>query len=204
MPLKEVAICLSYCREGQSIADMLQKHRVFLLQHLDNLNGRLVRMSLRSERKESMSIFYDIRLKKIDEIPVRSRRQVFTTFPDELPTAIRTVLDEITALGSICSGAPIILYYDQEFIPTSCDVEVAWPVTDPKAVTGKLPAVLAASCLHVGPYDGLPEVYAAMFSWIHEQGYTTVYPTREVSLNDPAVTPAAQLVTEIVIPVEVK
>jgi len=35
----------------------------------------------------------------------------------------------------------MVLYYDQEFNPEKADIEVAWPVDDPKLANTTLPAV---------------------------------------------------------------
>lgn len=72
---------------------------------------------------------------------------------------------------------------------------------DPAAATNKLPAVRIAGLTHVGPYDGLEDAYAAVFTWLNEHGYQGTFPTREISLNDPAVTPPEKLVTDILIPI---
>lgn len=91
-------------------------------------------------------------------------------------------------------------YHDKEFNPEKVDVEVCWPVADTALATKTLPAVRAATCMHVGPYSGLESVCGAVYAWINQNGYRAVTPMREVSFNDPQVTPPEQLVTEIIIP----
>ena len=41
---------------------------------------------------------------------------------------------------------------------------------DGDVVAGVLPAMEVATTLHVGPYDRLPEAYAAVDGWLREQG----------------------------------
>jgi len=144
---------------------------------------------------------YDVRLKDIPDINVRAERRQMTNFPQELPDLIRSVLAEIESAGGVCAGAPILLYYGEEFNQELVDVEVCWPVLDKKLANKTLPAVTAAATIHVGPYDGLNEAYQAVFDWVNSNGYKVVTPIREISCNDPQTTPPEQLVTEIIFPV---
>jgi DNA-binding transcriptional MerR regulator len=209
IPLKTIKLIVEQGSQPEHIENALQEHRNSLLEQLDTLNQRLVRLSQWKRTMEARKMDelknYDIRLQSVTETLVYSARKTLTDFHHELPQLIRGLLDELAAKGGVCAGAPIFLYYDnfydESFDPQRVDVEVAWPVADANQANNKLPAVQAASYTYVGPYDGLEVAYGAMFSWLNENGYKACFPTREISINDPATTPPEQLVTQILIPV---
>lgn len=210
IPLKTVKQIIEQGNQPEAIEAVLEEQRAALLDQLSTLNGRLIRLagwkkSMEAREMNDLSK-YDIRLQDIPEILVFSQRKTLTRFHEELPVMLRTLLEDLAARGGICSGAPVILYYDDfthsSFNPDKVDVEVAWPVADPDYANRTLPAVRAAGLTYVGPYDGLESAYGAVMSWINEQGYQVDFPTREASLNDPSVTPPEQLVTVITIPVK--
>lgn len=205
MPLKNIGELLAALKRGEDPACLLAAHRARLLSELDALNDRLVRLrwwNHKEDEHEMTKESHNIYLREVPPVAVRSLRRKLTGFPQSLPPLIREVLAGLEAGGAVCAGPPIILYYDEEFKPDMVDVEVAWPVTDPAAATRTLPAVQAASCLHIGPYDGLCAVYAAIYEWVNAHGYKIAYPTREINMNDPTVTPPEKLVTEILVPVK--
>ncbi|MGE5396970.1 MAG: GyrI-like domain-containing protein [Chitinophagales bacterium] len=137
----------------------------------------------------------------IPEISVRSRRTVMTDFPQGLDKLMGGIVEEIMAAGKMPVGAPILVYYDEEYVPERVDLEAAFPVDEPALITGTLPAIKAARYVHVGPYDTMEPVYGAVMAWIGEQGFRVAGPMREAYPNDPAVTPPEKLITELVIPV---
>lgn len=66
----------------------------------------------------------------------------------------------------------------------------------------KLDAGAAAVTTHVGSYSQLGLAHHALFAWIHERGHRELGPVREVYLDDPAQTPARQLRTRVVVPID--
>ncbi|MEQ8175510.1 MAG: MerR family transcriptional regulator [Syntrophomonadaceae bacterium] len=210
IPLKTIQQVIVRGNQPEEIISLLENHRSVLLQELEILNQRLVKLSLWKNSMEvnemSDTSKYDIRLQYVRETLVYSSRQILTDFYNELPRLFRSLLDEILAKGGVCAGAPIILYYDDfnqaSFNPQKVDIEVAWPVADPPLANNTLPALRVATCTYVGPYNGLERAYGALFTWINNNGYQAQVPTREVYINDPAVTPPEQLVTEIQIPIQ--
>lgn len=209
IPLKTIKQVIARNSQPEEIICLLENHRSVLLQELDNLNQRLVKLSqwknVMEANKMSDTNRYDIRLQDVRETLVYSSRQVLTDFFHELPRLFVSLLSEVVEKGGVCAGAPIILYYDDfnqaSFNPHKVDMEIAWPVADANLANNTLPALRVASCTHVGPYDGLQKAYGSLFTWINNNGYQAQFPTREVYLNDPAVTPPEQLVTEIQIPI---
>lgn len=209
IPLKTIKTIIAQGSHPEEIEAILEEHRVLLLGQLETLNHRLVKLGWWKKSMEAREMNdvknYDIRLRDIPEVMIYSERRVLTDIHRELPQILRKLLDELEVKGVICAGAPIFLYYDNfnegSFDPNKVDVEIGWPVNDAALATNKLPAVRAAGLTYVGPYDGLEDAYAAVFTWLNEQGCRGSFPTREISLNDPAVTPPDKLVTDILIPI---
>jgi len=141
-------------------------------------------------------------VRDLPEQPVRSKRVVMTDFPQSLPKLMGEVFEEIRAAGKMPTGAPILIYHDEDFNPKEVDVEVAWPVDDPSVANSTMPAMKIAYYLHVGPYASLEPVYPAMMEWISSNGYRLAGAMMEAYINDPSVTPAEQLITEVMMPVE--
>lgn len=210
IPLKTVKQIIEQGNLPGEIESVLEEQRAALLEQLSTLNGRLVRLGWwkKSMEDRDMNDFnnYDIRLRDVPETLVFSKRKTLVNIHEELPVILRDLLDTLSAAGAVCSGAPVMLYYDdfskESFNPNKVDVEVAWPVADPHFSNRTLPAVRVAALTYVGPYDGLEAAYGAVIGWINQNGYQIDLPTREASLNDPSVTPPEQLVTEILIPVK--
>lgn len=210
--LKTIKMIIKQGSQPEEIEAILEEHRALLLKQLDTLNHRLVRLGWWRKSMEAREMNdlknYDIRLRDVGEIRVYSERKVLTDIHRELPQLLRKLLEELDAKGGVCAGAPIILFYDNfnesSFDPNKVDVEVGWPVNDVKLANNILPAARTASVTYVGPYDGLEDAYAAVFTWLDQNGFQASFPTREVSMNDPEVTPPEQLVTDILIPVILK
>lgn len=53
---------------------------------------------------------------------------------------------------------------------------------------------------HVGPYERLPEVHAALEQRLSAHGHSTAGATYEIYLNDPRTTAPENLETEIMFP----
>lgn len=205
IPLSKAQQMIDKLAEPYEMKAILEEHKKFLLKELDLCSSRLLKLTRWQKALEvnemSDQKIYDVRLRNVQEMLVRSTRRKLTAFPQDLPPLIRALLEEIQSLGEAPAGPPMILYYDEEFNPEEVDIEVTWPVINEVVATKKLQKVEAAACIHVGPYNELENAYEAIFSWINQNGYKAVYPVREISYNDPAITPPEQLVTEIVVPV---
>lgn len=77
------------------------------------------------------------------------------------------------------------------FVPAN-GVEIQW-----------LPGGTYAATLHVGPYGEVGIIYAAIYRWCAENGWgVQPAPSLEIYLNDIHTTPAAELLTEVYVPVE--
>lgn len=64
-----------------------------------------------------------------------------------------------------------------------------------------VPATLAASAMHTGPYDTVAPTYELLWRWIGENGYVPSGAPMERYYSDPAEVPPEEYLTEIVMPV---
>ncbi len=208
MPLQMIRAMLSRVAEGRPVSGLLESHRQTLTFELRETNAKLARLEWWKNRQEAGVMNgkrqYVVNLHDKPAVQVRSRRTVMTDFPRGMAELYGSVLSEIVGAGKAPAGPPIVLYYDREFNPEKVDIEVAWPVDDPKLANATLPAVTAAVTMHVGPYEDLSQAYAAVYEWVNRNGYEPQHPMRDVYYNDPSSVPPEQLATEVILPVRKK
>ncbi|HEY6344741.1 MAG TPA: GyrI-like domain-containing protein [Bryobacteraceae bacterium] len=145
---------------------------------------------------------YSIEKKEFSPQPVLVvRRKVKRS---EIATAIGEALPHVFAYaaqrGIALAGLPFTRYIDMgpELItmePGMCVVPGAEMGSGPAAtqtsteaevVSAMLPGGPVASTIHTGPYDQLPNAYAAVEQWIKSQGFTPGGAPWESYLTDPA------------------
>jgi effector-binding domain-containing protein len=85
------------------------------------------------------------------------------------------------------------------------DLEIGFPFVqklggEGEVIEGEIPGGTAAECLHVGPYDQVSAAYDALQKWMEANSYTPSGVAYEFYLNDPQITPAAELQTQVVFP----
>ncbi len=159
------------------------------------------------EREETMAT-PEITIKRVPEISVVCLRDTVPTYSD-----ISQLLEETYGFmgqhGIAPAGAPMGIYYDEEYQERDVDMEVAVPVAVKvpagSRVTGrKLPAVESMACLvHQGPYEAIGASYNQMMQWIEANGYRINGPSREVYVRGPeSGNDASGYITEIQTPVE--
>lgn len=100
-----------------------------------------------------------------------------------------------------CIGAPIAIYHDEEFDPTSNDTEIAIPVAERTPGTRQLNGSLCAKGVHKGPYSELPSTYTKIAQWIESEGYKVISSPYEIYVTDPSVVKPEDNITEIYFPV---
>ena len=135
---------------------------------------------------------------------------------------IRTMVERYTAIGPICgelkdyiakhgivpTGALQVIWYDEEYRESDVDGEAVLPVDEGVVAESDRVSVhvipgyeSAATAIHQGGYDSLPETYQVINAWISEFGYQITGPIREVYLQmDPGGDPT-EYRTEIQFPV---
>ena len=98
----------------------------------------------------------------------------------------------IQSSGQRPAGMPIAIYHS---VPTdTVEFECAIPVASPlpgagRVRPGELPAGTAATVTHVGPYDNLPQTWAALHAWMQSQNLEAAGAAWEVYVTDPGSEP---------------
>lgn len=171
-----------------------------------SLSFLLIEQIAFSQNQSSTSQPFDIEVVEVPEVLVFSVKKEIQDFSQELPQLIHNSVVELTKMGGKPAGPLIVLYYleNVDFNQTLGKIltEVAWPVDNAQYSNNQLPKIKAARIMFKGPYQGMNAVYQSVHSWLVQNHYKIVYPTREIYHNDPATTPAEELLTEILIPVE--
>lgn len=140
----------------------------------------------------SISMSVDISVKDLPAVPaliVRrriARDQVATALADSLPRLFAYA----TRNGLAMSGPPFARYpeFTMGSIVIEGGVQLAVPAPAPleegiEAIT--IPAGAAAVAIHHGPYDRLVETYAAIETWLDQEGRAAGGPPWEVYVTDP-------------------
>ena len=110
---------------------------------------------------------------------------------------------DMRSVGVGQAGAPFVRYREMaDPLTIEAGVPIAAPVDLPApAQTGELPSGRRAVCVHVGPYDALPQSWERLTAWLDEQGEKAAGAGWESYLTDPGSEPdPAKWVTEISIP----
>jgi len=150
---------------------------------------------------------YACRLKTLAAQPTATIR-VRTTqaqFGPVLQGLLEEVWRYLSAQEDVRVGPGIARFH--EFGEDAIDVEAGFPLEQPAPATARilsssLPGGRAATTLHYGAYDRLPEAYAALQAWIDEHGHVIAGPPWEIYWVDPTQTRDPDEVrTEIVWPI---
>jgi effector-binding domain-containing protein len=116
-----------------------------------------------------------------------------TTEPARIGEAFREVLPEVgshlEAAGVSPAGPPFARFFD--YTEDEADFETGFPVPEPvegegRVIAGELPGGLAAVTTHVGPYEGLQDVHAAIGEWVLAHGHDPGGAVWEVYETSPA------------------
>lgn len=166
----------------------------------------LYRMSQKSNpRGDRMT--YSVVRKEIAPQPVLvvRRRVPRTAIAATIGEALPHVFVYAQQHGIALAGLPFTRYVEMSpglvTMEPGMRIAGAAPVGLPgneAVVADTLPGGPAASTVHTGPYETLPDAYAAIQQWIEQQGLTPASAPWEVYLTDPAENPdPGQWKTEI-------
>ncbi len=102
------------------------------------------------------------------------------------------VYEYIQQSGQTPSGMPFSIYYSMD--GDSVDLECGMPVAQPmegmgRIEAGELPGGTVAAVTHAGPYDALPQTWAALTEWMSSQGLQAAGAPWEVYVTDPTAEP---------------
>ena len=90
------------------------------------------------------------------------------------------------------AGMPFTIYHAMD--GNTLDLECGMPVASPmdgagRVKAGELPAGKVATVTHMGPYDELPQAWAALMEWMGAQGLQPAGAPWEVYVTDPGAEP---------------
>ncbi len=117
------------------------------------------------------------------------------------------VYGHIQHSGQTPVGMPFSVYYSME--GDSVDLQCGMPVAQSmegagRIEAGELPGGTVATVSHMGPYDALPQTWAALMEWMRSQGLQPAGPPWEVYVTDPTAEPdQSKWRTDIFFPVSV-
>jgi AraC family transcriptional regulator len=152
-----------------------------------------------SERK---SMTYSIEKRELSPQPVLivrrrvKRSEIAATIGEALPHVFAYAVQRGIALA----GLPFTRYVEMgpgliTMEPGMCvapgaeirsDPAASQTSAEPEVVSAMLPGGLVASTIHTGPYDQLPNAYAAIQEWVESHGSTPSGAPWESYLTDPA------------------
>ena len=132
-------------------------------------------------------------------LPIRTKISV-QQLPQLFGESYMKIMQYLGEQGEIPVGAPFAGYFNQDM--QNLDVEIGIPVSKKLPEKGdikarEIPAGKYASCIYTGRYDKVLPAYIALIQWAETNGYETSGITYELYLNDPGVTPAEKLKTQI-------
>ncbi len=147
------------------------------------------------------------RLKRVEPQAVLSIRTVTT--PEAIGPTIQSLLEQVWAYLNqqehVTVGPAFARYH--ELGEAQVELEAGFPVAEPipersPILRRMLPACTAATILHEGAYDRLPEAYAALEAWIAGQRLKPTEPPWEIYwIDGQQARRPEELRTEIVWPV---
>ena len=112
---------------------------------------------------------YEIQLVEAPALTVLSCRQRMGV--EEFGRYYGTLYERIARGGMTPDGVFGAMYHDTEFDRDASDVELFIGIREPEKADRVVPSRLCAKTLHRGTYSTLPEAYAALVSWIEENGF---------------------------------
>ncbi len=63
-------------------------------------------------------------------------------------------------------------------------------------------SIEVATAIHIGPFNKVGATYEMLSEWVNSNGYCVAGPSQEVYLSDPAITPEAERITEVRLPIK--
>jgi effector-binding domain-containing protein len=148
---------------------------------------------------------YQCNMREVKAQPILSvrGRTSAATLASTIGEYLREVGRYVNGAGGKVAG-PVFTRYHQR-AGDDIELEAGVPVDralpgDQRVQPGELPAGLAATTLHVGPYDQLPAASEALAAWVAQNGREPAGPPWEFYLNDPAKTAPAEWKAEVLQP----
>lgn len=185
LSLEQISNLLNDALSPDEIRGMYRLKQAEAEQRLREEQARLAQIDfrLRQIEGEGMLQTLDIAIKRIEPVSVMGIRRGFENDAEAAEAAL--AFEEAIRTGQIKwnGGAPVTIYYEQEFRGDYTDGEYTVPVNLPHATSvsherwgtvslRELPVIeAAATYLHRGDYDTLNEKYLFLQRWAVENGY---------------------------------
>ncbi|MEZ4668494.1 MAG: MerR family transcriptional regulator [Anaerolineae bacterium] len=213
LTLEEIGRLLNEDVSPEELRGMFRLQQTKIQQQVEEEQARLARVAARLKQIELEGKMpqQEVVLKTLEAQHVLSVRQVIAK-PQHVATLLEESFDVLMPAGVQITGAPFVIFHDEEFKPADLDVEAVFPVTPNvqshlemaggrQLKAHELAGVPLAACVvHVGGFDKIHESYSGLANWIEANGYRFAGPSREVYLSPPEGDNPA--ITEIQWPVE--
>lgn len=220
LPLEQIADLLQKDLPREQLQQMLQLKQEDLRQQIQNTQDQLNRLSarLRQLEQEGQPSPYDIVVKSTPACCIVSARHSVPSaaeMPKYRGMLIRQLYTWLKQQKIKSTGYEIVLYHMAEYAETNIDMEFSITLPDIVQFTGKidqeavrvyqLPAIpRAASVVHSGMIQDVPQAIAALFTWIDRNGYNISGAIREIHLFGPETVRVRDepVVIELQVPIE--
>ncbi len=180
----------------ETLEKMLRARRTELRRHIQEEQEQLAHIEARLQSLTQGEDFlsHEVILKSVKPLTVVSTRDVVANFAQKVVFA-NNLLDFLKRYKIKVMGQVLYLYYENEYINTDIDVEVAVPVerssvdmlaeySGQSVMLRELPAVSTmASTLHHGSPYMIEGAYHALGAWIEGNSYTITGTCRKVCLR---------------------
>ena len=208
--LADIIRMTEVCDDREQMAAFYEKRQIEL-QHQAEMTAHQMTLldSARKRLRKEQSMSYHVSIKTIPERYAATVHMVIPHYEDE--GMVWQILCEETEGMNMIPDDPCLVaaeFPDDEFKEENVEV-FAWKTvkgtySDTEHVRFQtLPAVKVASCIVNGGYEQMPEVYAAVISWVKENGYEpdgvmfNIYHVSPYETQD-----SSKFVTEVCYPVK--
>lgn len=143
----------------------------------------------------------EVKIINVEDMNILSSRQIMKV--DEYGKYIGKLFEIVGKNKLTVTGAPMSIYYDDEFNPKENDTEVALPVKECNEFTKVLKGGLFVMTVVKGPYSKkLPEGYTKMVEYIENSEYEVCGHPYEKYVKGPM--DGGEIITEIYFPIKKK
>lgn len=171
-----------------------------LINNFINLEKQMKADILRLKKGLDIMSFVDeleVKLVKTEDMNIVSSRQIMST--SDYGKYIGKVFETIVSNKLNAVGAPMSIYYDNEFNEEENDTEVAVPVKESNEHTRVFSGKLCAMIKYTGAYSTLSNGYGRVIEWMEKNGYKISGYPYEKYISGPM--DKEEIVTEIYMPI---
>lgn len=189
--LEQIGKLLDENLSPDEIRGMFRMRQAEIEQNLQLEQARLAQVEarLRFLEQEVVQPNYDVVLRDIAPQLVASIRQKVSDADREIEQMFNELEAYVEQFQARAANSPLTVYFDEEYLEKSADVEVAVPITHPIPATARiavreLPGIQTAACVvFTGEYKRADEALHMLMIWIETNGYRSTGLLREVYLR---------------------